>query len=115
MSNTSAIMTDGSIMVDIMQSNLESVVKKINSGSGVNEKNSAWGSMLHCAAYCGDKNIVKFLIECGADVNSTYSGWTPLDATLIKILSKKYTTFNNYEIAKILIDNGAKLNLQASK
>src|SRR6516162_8666350 len=60
---------------------------------------------LHCAAWKGHCEIVKLLLEAGADVNAEnendHWGTTPLHAA---------AHANQAGIAQLLIDHGAKLN-----
>ena len=60
-----------------------------------------------CNAICkGDVETVKKFIEYGVDVNETSNGKTPL------MLAARY---NNVEIMKLLIDNGAKVSAKDEK
>ncbi|RYJ44857.1 ankyrin repeat domain-containing protein [Flavobacterium beibuense] len=60
-----------------------------------------------CNAICkGDVETVKKFIEYGVDVNETSNGKTPL------MLAARY---NNVEIIKLLVDNGAYVNAKDDK
>lgn len=59
---------------------------------------------LSVAAYKGNFEMVKHLVEAGANVNSGSSGWAPLIHTLQSPTNEKY------KIANYLIDKGAKVN-----
>jgi len=73
------------------------------------------------AASLQDLGMVKMLLEAKADVGKTYgSGYLdrgPVDKLLDSIYSGKTTSFttNITEIAKLLLDHGAKLNFEAVK
>ena len=68
----------------------------------VNAKNSYGWTPLHEAAYWGNLDIAKLLLERGADVNAKSSvGNTPLYWAASR---------NNLDIAKLLIENGADVN-----
>jgi len=54
----------------------------------------------------GDIETVKKLVEFGTDVNSTSNGMTPL------MFAARY---NKFEIVKLLLDNGAKVNTKDPK
>lgn len=83
---------------------LKKVKEFISMGAKVNDKNEIINSMspLHYATTNNKIQIVKVLIENGADVNAlTDIMWTPLH----------YASFNgNIESASILISNGANVN-----
>lgn len=67
----------------------------------INKKDTLYWMPLHFAIMFGHINIVKFLIENGADVNITSCwGWTPLHVA---------TANTKIEAAKILIQHGANL------
>jgi len=64
-------------------------------------------SLLHYSAIAGNFNIMKFLVENGADINSeTSTGNTPLHFACIN---------NNLEVANYLIDNKANINEKNNK
>ena len=57
----------------------------------------------------GNEEIIKFLIENGADVNfQTEDGWTSYGWTALMSAVEQ----GNIEISKLLIENGADVNLQ---
>lgn len=60
-----------------------------------------------CAAIVqGDLEMVEKLIELGEDINQKSNGKTPLQYA---------ARYNRVEIAKLLLDNGAKLNTKCDK
>lgn len=79
------------------------VVSMIKKGTNINAKNRArWNALAYACKY-GHGNIVKYLVEHGADVNQTVNvGSTPLQVSLNK---------NYYNIADYLIRNGADVNI----
>ena len=64
-----------------MNGNIDEVKWQLDAGVDVNEESSKGLTPLHYAASAGHNDIVKLLIERGANVNATYSGKgaTPLD------------------------------------
>ena len=70
--------------------------------SAVNLKNATGETPLHWACIRGHRDVVRVLIEAGADVNvKTSEGWTPLHWAALK---------GQTNIAILLIDNKADLN-----
>ncbi|KAI5838542.1 ankyrin repeat-containing domain protein [Morchella snyderi] len=99
--------------------------------SGSPNHESGTVTALHLAAYCGHIDIVRALIEHGADVNAYGTWWnTPLHAAITTIYddkrkfypyvnddvrswdkrARKATEQELYEIANILLQNGAQVN-----
>jgi len=69
----------------------------------VNQRNKGGATSLHIACREGNFEIVKTLIDNGANVNITDNeGWTPL---------MRASLSGNQEIVEILLKNGAKANL----
>ena len=70
----------------------------------INMKNRAGETPLFIAAYCGNVDAIKTLIECGADVNEkNYEGKTGLMLAI---------SYYKIDAAKYLIANGADLNIR---
>ena len=89
------------------EGDINAVEQSLINGKDVNSKDDLYGDTpLLWAAGFGNKEVVKMLIEKGADVNSkTDEGWTSLH----------YATGGNYrEIAELLIAKGADLNAKNS-
>ena len=53
------------------------------------------------AAECGQKEVLEFLIEKGADVNGTHFRFRPLEGA---------ATFGHYECLDVLLQAGADVN-----
>lgn len=86
----------------------ERVEKLLKWGGDINRDNSIpimdiWEhSPIEEACIKGNINIIKMLIEKGADIDE--EGWSPL----ILVLASEYS--NQYEIVELLIDEGANVN-----
>ena len=92
------------------EENLGEVQQLIADGANVNAVTGAGRTPLMSATAYGHINIVRFLIEHGADINikDTHNGWTALMfSTGIKN--------EEFEIAKLLIENGADVNEISTK
>ena len=92
------------------EENLGEVQQLIADGANVNAVTGAGRTPLMSATTYGHINIVRFLIEHGADINikDTHNGWTALMfSTGIKN--------EEFEIAKLLIENGADVNEISTK
>jgi ankyrin repeat protein len=86
---------------------LGSVIKCIKSGIDMNEADpreliGSGNTPLHHAANCGHVEIVRALIDAGADVNvRCHRGWTPLI---------RACNAGHYEVAKVLLETSADVN-----
>ena len=93
-----------------IKENLDEVQRLIDDGANVNAVTGAGRTPLMSATTYGHINIVRFLLENGADINTkdTYNGWTALMFS---------TGFKNQEfkIAQLLIENGADVNEISTK
>jgi hypothetical protein len=93
-----------------IKENLSEVQRLIGLGANVNTVTSFGRTPLMSATAYGHINIVRFLLENGADINikDTHNGWTALMFS---------TGFENeeFEIAKLLIENGADVNETSTK
>ncbi|MDA1191966.1 MAG: ankyrin repeat domain-containing protein [Candidatus Poribacteria bacterium] len=71
----------------------------------LNARNSDGSTPLHMAVWKGNTEVVRFLLEAGADVNAhnenTHWGTTPLHAA---------AHANRKAIAEMLLDHGAEIN-----
>ena len=93
-----------------IEENLVEVQRLIESGANINAVSGAGRTPLMSATAYGHINIVRFLLENGADINTkdTHNGWTALMFS---------TGFENeeFEIAQMLIENGADVNEISTK
>jgi|SRR6218665_131874 len=81
---------------------LEQAKEKLKENpNSFNVVNNEGYSPLILAAYRGNNEVAKFLIESGSDINAKSSMGTPLMACIVK---------GNLEIAKTLIDKKADVN-----
>lgn len=87
----------------VRNGSLDGVKRLLGSGQASARDITVHGiTLLHTASNLGNCELVRFLIEAGADVNAPdEDGETPLHRAM--------SMRNNYETAKILIENGADL------
>jgi hypothetical protein len=87
------------------EENLGEVQRLIGLGANINAVTSYGRTPIMLATGYGHINIVRFLLENGANVNAkdTFKGWTVLMFSTI-------LTNEEFEIAKLLIENGADVN-----
>lgn len=92
------------------EENLDEVQQLIADGANVNAVSSFGRTPLMSATAYGHINIVRFLLENGADINikDTHNGWTAL------MFSTGFVN-EEFEIAKLLIENGADVNETSTK
>ena len=92
----------------IFDEDINAVRKLIREGANVNGKNSGGRTPLHEAVRDGLTDIANVLIDNGADVNATTSGFgdTPLHYAV---------RFEHNDIVRILIDAGANVNAADNK
>ena len=86
----------------VKKCNLDIVKFLINSGADINGKNHTGYTPLHLAALEGKKDIAEFLIEHGAALDEVEH----IDTALTMALEK-----GHYDIAKLLINAGAEVNV----
>lgn len=94
------------LTVAVEAQNFNTVVSFIAHGAKVNQPGTVWGAMpLHVASKRGSLNIVKLLVDAGADVNTLdRSKSTPLIVAC---------GAGNLEVAKYLLRRGACVNHQS--
>ena len=87
------------------EENIGEVQRLIGLGANINAVTPSGRTPLMFATGYGHINIVRFLLENGANVNAkdTFKGWTVLMFSTI-------LTNEEFEIAKLLIENGADVN-----
>ena len=96
--------------------NIQSLGRALKSGADPNVKNKFGWTMLHHAANAGDVEMIKLLLDHGADPNTpaTWQGQTPLHIVFDSYLkTRKHTPAVEracVEIACLLIDHGADVN-----
>ncbi len=101
-------------------SNLDTIIKLINSGADVNFKNKNNDTALIFACYFQNVNIVNILIKAGADINhQNNSGYSPLmivqNCLNFNELSNTNKINNILEIMNCLLDAGANIKLNNNK
>jgi hypothetical protein len=78
-----------------------------HNGSSVDPRGHSGKSPLHSAAYCEDLEMVRVLLNCGANVNAKDDfGFTPLDFASLG-------RFSDPSVVRLLLDHGANPNVQA--
>ncbi|KAK6455624.1 uncharacterized protein RJT20DRAFT_97227 [Scheffersomyces xylosifermentans] len=82
--------------------NLNEVQSYIARGANANEKDFCGFTCLHEAALEGHTEVVRFLIEHGANVNAKADAAGDSETPLIDAAENKH-----YEVVKLLLDNGA--------
>lgn len=92
--------------------NIELVREKIASGTPVDELSPGGRTPLSLAAYSGNEEILKLLVDSGADVNAVIRDTPPLMA-LINGMGRG--SGNRAEMARYLIENGANVNFVNSQ
>lgn len=129
------------LMKAVNRNDIDGVRKLISEGTNVNELDAEGNAPLVMAAYKGHNEIVKLLLEAGADVRAVdpgmkatalhaaaYAGRTEAAKLLIahKIDIDKQGPYNGYtalhdaiwqnniETAKVIIEAGAKLNIKSN-
>jgi len=96
---------DANLLFKAVQENRIDIVKElIAKGVDINVKDEVGSTPLHTAAFSGHFEIVKFLIENGADVNAVNDefGETPIFNAVAK---------GHIDIVKYLIEKGARLDI----
>lgn len=93
----------GQNIFDVARSGTVSEMKNYlqNHPEHVNQVSDEGNSPFLLAAYRGNNEVAKFLIEKGADLNSCYSEGSALYALIYK---------NNIELLKILLEKGVNVN-----
>ncbi len=84
----------------IKEGNLETVKQLLDEEKGLLQVETTFGSWLHVAADQGKLDIVKYLIDCGMDVNKNggISGGSPMHSAARK---------GRLDIVELLYENGA--------
>lgn len=98
--NLTNVDLDKQLLVHIIAGNLDAIKQCLSNGASINAKNDYNYTTLMLAAREGHLEIVKYLIESGADVNmsSGNGGFTPLMLA---------SNNGHIEVVKLLMDNGA--------
>lgn len=108
-----------SLIWAINHGNFEDVELLIKKDVDVNEIDVRGNTALHLAAVRCNPEIVKLLLDNGANVHAKTpdDGWTPLHATIplhplfkLNQVNEELYLKNKYEIVKLLLDNGAYAN-----
>lgn len=89
-----------------MQVNANSMNHQPLSENAQVSTHKTFSSPLHMAVVQGDLEMVKKLIDLGSDVNEKWNGMTP---------AMYAARYNNADILKVLISNGANLKLKCDK
>jgi ankyrin repeat protein len=96
----------GSLFEAVKRRDPNEVRRLVNAGANVNQRGKYGTTPLHVAAGpSGSAEIVEILIAHGAKIESVFAGRTPLHVA---------TTFAKFEIAELLLANGADVNAQES-
>jgi hypothetical protein len=85
----------------------------IESGADINHAGCHGGTALHWAAWCGRPEVVKKLIDAGADINKRCIDFkaTPLFWAVHGLKQGDKNNFQNYlQCVKLLIESGAEKN-----
>jgi len=94
----------------IFGDNIAIVKALIKAGADVNIANNVGWTPLYSAIGKNKMAVVKLLITAGGDVNiANNRGWTPLHRTVNSLDNQK---FDGKELMRVLIDAGAKINMQ---
>lgn len=86
------------LMTAASDGDLAGVEEALANGNDINEKDSEGADALMYANYSGDTDIISYLIEAGADVNSMDDYSTALGTAVM---------YGEYEAALLLMENGA--------
>lgn len=88
-----------------LSGNVDKVKTLIREGADVNAKTLLHRTPLHGAAMNGNPIIIQILCDNHAELNATEldKNWTPLDYAIY---------YKNYRAAEVLIDNGAKIDIE---
>lgn len=97
------------IMADLIRQGDCTAVKDRLTAENVNVILEDKETPLMLASYCSSSNMVALLIKLGADVNlANEDGWTPLCYAAVRVSG-------DIEVAKLLVDNGADVNMPADR
>jgi len=95
---------------DAYNGDMAKIQKQLDENPGlISKKNALGNTALACAADGGQKDMVKYLLEKGSDVNATNS--TGLTALHFAACGNKT---NQADVAILLLDNGADVNAKAN-
>jgi ankyrin repeat protein/acetyl esterase/lipase len=86
----------------------------LDKGADVNAQGGNGNTPLHFAALKGDLKAAKLLLDHGADVNAEYSGAIQSSSVSGTVLQVAINFGPTEEMAKWLVENGAKLNRKDS-
>lgn len=109
--------TATALMTAADRGHLDVVELLLERGATVNQLNSHGESALHSAAGQGRPEVVTLLLENGADIDhqmtTAYEIWAAGSSALhLAAYGGSGTRENNLEVARILIENGAALDLE---
>jgi ankyrin repeat protein len=90
------------------------IQRLIDKGADVNAQGVNGNTPLHWAAHSGDLKVARLLIDHGADMNVEYSGALESSSISGTVLQVAINYGPNEEMAKFLVENGAKLNRKDS-